>query len=107
MSMDDWYRKNLGDATWADAALQELRAQFLSRYATQGPSSSAAVFVRHETAQHLYCEVMVYFSPAAAELAKAFSAEACSAPDKTDLSLLVGEEDVWQHLLFLVQETPQ
>ena len=57
-----------------------------------------AVFTRPESEGRLYCEVIAYFSPAAAEVAKAFQAEPCGKPARVGLGLLAGDERAWSVL---------
>jgi hypothetical protein len=87
-----WFCKNLGDALLADQSLVQIRQQFVSLYQHAKPSTRRAVFMRHETAGHLYCQVVLYFSPETSELAKAVDAEPCSMPAHEDLSIFVGDD---------------
>ncbi len=57
-----------------------------------------AVFTRPESEGRLYCEVIAYFSPAAASVAKAFDAEPCLKPERTGLGLLAGDQNCWSVL---------
>jgi hypothetical protein len=43
----------------------------------------------------LYCEVIAYFSPAAASVAQAFDAEPCEKPARAGLGLLAGDPASW------------
>lgn len=90
--MSDWYSKNIGAADWADAQLQQLQEKFAALYINP---DEAAVFVRYQTVAHLHCTLVLYFSPAAAELAKTLAAQVCAQPAKAGLSLLLGDERVW------------
>ena len=51
--------------------------------------------VRHNSEGHLHCQVEVYFSPAAAFLAKEIDADPCNKPSIDGLDLLIGPEDSW------------
>ena len=46
----------------------------------------------------LHCEVMVYFSPATMEVAKAFDAQPCAKPARAGLGLLAGDTRSWSVL---------
>jgi hypothetical protein len=81
-----WYRKNLGDALLADAAMDQVRCRFV---AEAGLTSEAAIFYRHESAG-LHCELVLYFSPAAATVAQATGAKCCTRPATQGLALLAG-----------------
>jgi len=90
---ENWYTKNLGDAMLAGAALDRIKAQFLSAVQETGKSGQMAVFIRHQSEGRLHCEVSVYFTPATAVLAKAVGATPCDPPSPDDLGLLAGAED--------------
>jgi hypothetical protein len=85
-----WFTCNLGDAMLAEQSLEHIRKLFLSRCADPDSAREVAVFVRHESQGRLHCEVHVYFSPAAIEIANAFDAVPCLKPSATDLGLLAG-----------------
>ncbi len=57
-----------------------------------------AVLTRPESEGRLHCEVIAYFSPAAADIAKAFDAEPCEKPARAGLGLLIGDESSWSVL---------
>jgi hypothetical protein len=88
-----WFCKNLGDAMLADQALLRIQEQFASLYQDAPPATRAAVFIRHETTSHLYCQVILYFSPETSELAKTLDAEPCSPPAQEGLSMFAGDKD--------------
>jgi len=97
---DTWYTCNLGDAMLAGESLDRIRQLFASR-GTETEAEAAgerAVFMRHESEGRLHCEVRVYFSPAAAGVAKVFGAAACAKPAAHDLGLLAGPEAAWKTL---------
>lgn len=93
-----WYTCNLGDAMLAGEVLDEIRESCLSASDRLDKSGNMAVFVRHESEGRLHCEVHVYFSPAAADVAMAFGASACTQPSPQDLGLLAGPDSAWQAL---------
>jgi hypothetical protein len=93
-----WYTCNLGDAMLAGESLDQIRAAFLSVNKHRHASGERAIFVRHESEGRLHCEVRVYFSPAAAGVAKVFGAAACTKPSAHDLGLLAGPEAAWKTL---------
>ena len=49
-----------------------------------------AVFVRSVSEGRLHCEVIAYFSPAAADVAKTFDGQPCPKPAREGLGLLAG-----------------
>jgi hypothetical protein len=57
-----------------------------------------AVFTRPESEGRLHCEVIVYFSPAAQQVAMAFGAEPCEKPARDGLGLLAGDSGCWSVL---------
>ncbi len=93
--MSLWYGKNLGDAMLAGEHLDHIQDLYGSIYGKFKRRSNVAVFYRHESEGRLHCEVWVYFSPAAFELAKAVAAEPCQQPSINSLGLLVGPENCW------------
>lgn len=88
--MANWFCKNLGDPLLAEAALDQIKSLYTDTYATTRPVDELAIFIRHESEGRLHCEVMLYFSPAAATLARAVDAVPCAQPSPTDLGLFVG-----------------
>jgi len=102
--MTHWYALNLGDGIMAALPSAEIEARFRSAFTTSGSPPEMAVFTRPESEGHLHCEVIAYFSPAAAEVARAFDARAfdaraCAKPARAGLGLLAGAERAWS-LLF-------
>lgn len=93
-----WFTCNLGDAMLAGDSLEKIRASFPPRGDCLDEGGDMAVFVRHESEGRLHCEVHVYFSPAAAGLARVFGASACTRPSPLDLALLAGPESAWETL---------
>jgi hypothetical protein len=93
-----WYTCNLGDAMLAGESLDKIRASFPAHGDRTFEGGDMAVFVRHESEGRLHCEVQVYFSPAAAGLARTFGAIACTRPSPLDLGLLAGPESAWESL---------
>jgi hypothetical protein len=84
--MNDWFSLPLGDALTAQVTLGTIRNALTSSAAGAG----AAVFMR-QVSGPLHCEVTVYFSPAAAALARQFDATPCAAPGRRGLELLAGQ----------------
>jgi hypothetical protein len=80
--MTCWYTKNLGDAMLAGVELDTIEA--LAREL----ALADAVFTRHEAEGRLHCELVVYFAPAAAQLAEAVAARPCRPPATAGLSVL-------------------
>lgn len=97
--MNTWRSKALGDGMTAPGQSAQIEAAFLPVYAAAGSPADMAVFTRSESEGRLHCEVIAYFSPAAAEIAKAFDAGPCEKPARAELGLLAGNERAWR-LLF-------
>ena len=96
--MSSWFRKDLGDAMMAFDPLDRITDLFQAAYGIEAHGKDAAVFVRHNSEGNLHCQVEVYFSPAAASLAKKMDADPCDRPSVTGLGLLVGPQDSWSTL---------
>lgn len=95
-----WYAKELGDAAYgADHLLEEsLQPLFGEIYARDGSPPEMAVFTRLESEGRLHCELVVYFSPAAGEVARKFGAGPCIKPAPAGLTLVAGDERAWSAL---------
>jgi len=93
--MCTWFKSNLGDAMLAGESLDHIKMLFLSMYEDVGCSHEIAVFMHHESEGRLHCEVKIYFSPAAVDVAKAVGAIACKKPGSESLSLLAGSNESW------------
>lgn len=91
---ETWWCRNLGDPMLADAELARIGDEFRARFPAAPPE--AAVFLRHESSGDLHCELLVYFSPAAKQLAVAVDAEPCAKPRSMGLGLLAGAELAWR-----------
>ena len=96
--MNAWFYKSLGDAIMAAGPAEQIRAAFLSLFESEGRPSEMAVFSRTDSEGRLHCEISVYFSPAAAEVAKLFDAKPSERPLKAGLDLLAGDQDSWSVL---------
>jgi hypothetical protein len=68
--MSDWSVCNLGDAMLAQDALVEIQRRFDEAYRDAGQPQAMGLFIRHVSEGRLHCEVLVYFSPAAAAVAQ-------------------------------------
>lgn len=90
--MTCWHAKNLGDASLADASLAAIAEHFDA--APELPDH-AAIFFRHQSDGQLHCDLVVYFSPAAAVVAAAFGAARCPKPARAGLGLLAGAPAAW------------
>lgn len=93
--MPTWFSQPLGDGVWAYGPKEQICEKFAPLFAAAGAPADMAVFTRHELEGRLQCEVVAYFSPAAAVLAQAFGAQPCDKPTHHDLDLLVGELACW------------
>jgi hypothetical protein len=97
--MDTWYSISLGDGMMAAATpTTEIEEIFLPLFSAAGKPPEMAVFTRPESEGRLHCEVIAYFSPAAAAVAKALDAEPCEKPVRAGLGLLAGDERSWSVL---------
>jgi hypothetical protein len=96
--MENWFTINLGDALIAEQYLEQIKKLFYSKYRDADEPEEMAVFLRHESEGRIHCEACVYFSPAAASLAKAMEAVPCNKPANEGLSLLAGSESAWRIL---------
>lgn len=96
--MNNWYSLGLGDGMLADMPSDEIRAAFVRLFPDGQIPLGAAVFTRHESEGRLHCEVVAYFSPAAADVAEVFDAEPCQKPVRAGLGLLTGDESAWSVL---------
>ncbi len=90
----NWYSKPLGDGIWADVPSKEIARIFRPLFESAGRPAEMAVFTRHEEGS-LHCEWVAYFSPAAAEVAKAVEASPCGKPIREGLTLLAGSDECW------------
>ena len=93
--METWYSVSLGDGMMAVVPSAEIEALFMQLFTVAGSPPEMAVFTRYESEGRLHCEVMAYFSPAAWEVAKAFDAQPCEKPSRTELGLLAGDQRSW------------
>ena len=93
--MQTWFSQPLGDGVWAFAPKDAIREQFAPLFTAAGRPVDMAVFTRHELEGRLQCEVVAYFSPAAAALAQGLGAQPCEKPTHHDLDLLAGEASCW------------
>jgi len=96
--MDTWYSINLGDGIMAVTPSGEIEEIFLQSFNAAGRPPDMAVFTRYEPEGRLQCDVIAYFSPAAADVAKAFDAEPCEKPARAGLGLLAGDKSSWSVL---------
>ena len=97
--METWYSKELGDGITADMPSDEIQAAFQRSFDAVGKPSEMAVFTRLESEGRLHCELIVYFSPAAKDVAEAFDAQPCEKLSRAGLGLLAGDKLSWS-LLF-------
>ena len=100
-----WFSLPLGDGVLAFEPKEQLRTQSLALWDAAGRPASMAVFTRHVLEGRLQCEVVAYFSPAAAALARAQGARPCAAPPRSDLDLLTGSAACWA--LLFQQDPPR
>lgn len=90
--MGGWFVANLGEAPFAAALLEDVKALFRREFEIANRPPDMAMFVRHESEGRLHCELKVYFSPRAASVARAMEASPCPRPSPDGLDLLAGPE---------------
>lgn len=93
--MSFWHSKSLGDGISAAIYTVEIERVFQTMFEAVGQPVEMAVFTRREEGS-LHCEVLAYFSPAAADIARAFSAQPCEQPARQGLELLAGSPECWR-----------
>lgn len=93
-----WFSKQLGDGVWAYSLTDQIKDSFRPLFVLAGRPMDMAVFTRHESEGRLQCEVVAYFSPAAATVAHVLHARPCQKPSRSELDLLAGEPDCWAAL---------
>ena len=96
--MASWYSLSLGDGMTSGLPAAEIEEAFDRVFATNTRSPDVAVFTRPESEGRLHCEVIAYFAPAAADVAKMLDAEPCEKPARAGLGLLAGDETSWSVL---------
>lgn len=96
--MDRWYSLSLGDGVTALMSAPEIEDRFRRAFDAANEPPTMAIFTRPESEDRLYCEVIAYFSPAAADVAQAFDARPCLKPERGGLRLLAGSEEAWSVL---------
>lgn len=96
--MTTWYSLSLGDGMTSGLPATEIEEAFGRLFTADAPAPEVAVFTRPESEGRLHCEVIAYFSPAAAQIAKMFGAEPCEKPARAGLGLLAGDETSWSVL---------
>lgn len=90
--MNSWYSLSLGDGVIAGGPSAEIEERFMPLFTAAGEPLEMAVFTRPESENRLYCEIVAYFSPAAADVARACGGHPCAKPEHLGLRLLVGHE---------------
>lgn len=94
---EHWFALPLGDALTAEVRLGEIERAARQAFSGAGAPASFAVFKGHAAQHSLHCEVTVYFSPAARELAERFGAQPSTRPGRANLDLLAGDASCWQY----------
>lgn len=99
IEMNTWFSKSLGDAIYGgDGVLAKLDADAQQIFARAGDPPDMAVFTRLESEGRLHCELVVYFSPAAYQVADLLGADPCEKPGPAGLDLLAGKTACWSVL---------
>lgn len=82
----------------ADTELERIESAFDEAYGRDGGAEQAAVFIRHASEGRLHCDVILYFSPTAEDLARRMEADPCAVPPAAGLGLLKGPRTAWRLL---------
>ena len=91
-----WHSLNLGNGADAYGPTQQIIAAFFLVFHSKGDPKDMAIFSRRDARSN---DVLIYFSPAASDLAKAHSnAISCERPERDRLELLAGRQDCWDIL---------
>lgn len=93
--MSQWHNLNLGDALLAGAELERIERAFDEAYGGDPNAAGAALFLRHVSEGQLHCDVIVYFTPPARDLALRMGADPCGPPLAAGLGLLKGPRTAW------------
>ena len=95
--MDTWYSKDLGDAIYGEdwALAVALAPFFQGQFYLAGEPPEMAVFTRLESEGRMHCALVVYFSPAAHEVAREFGGSPCQKPARAGLDLFAGDTRCW------------
>ena len=96
--MEPWTFLNLGDAMLAAEPSADVEELFRTAFAAAGRPADMAVFTRPESEGRLHCEIVLYFSPSAHEVAQAAGARPCLKPARAGLGLLAGSQSAWRML---------
>ncbi|MGC3962165.1 MAG: hypothetical protein QM803_02260 [Rhodocyclaceae bacterium] len=78
-----WSSKILGDGVEALLPLRALQSEFEVHWHRAGCPAGATLYVLHAQTG-LHCQVTVYFSPAASDIASALDATPCAPPPSQD-----------------------
>ena len=89
--MSHWYTLQLGNEQQAFEPLRQIQQVFMARFLMAQPGTGRALFSHFDAAEG---RVVLFFSPAAADIAVRFRASPCDRPAQ-DLVLLAGEGDAW------------
>ena len=96
--MKSWFSKNLGDAVLARDEQDRIEKLVEPAGAHGATSGELAAFFRHEAEGRLHCELIVYFSPMTATVARSVGAKPCRRPSPNGLSLFAGSDEAWSAL---------
>jgi hypothetical protein len=104
--MDDlnaasWHRLSLGDANMADDEMDDLRIKFEQERSRAAATRGMALFRRLESRGDVHCDLVVYFPPQAAGLARRCNASPCAQPARHGLDMVIGGPEDWDLLLGL------
>lgn len=84
-----WYRLDLGDALLAEGELDDIRDRCRTAFERAGAPAGWAVYQAHVSGG-LHCKLQLFFSPAAAALARGLGARRCDELPQ-GMSLLAGD----------------
>lgn len=95
--MTTWFSLPLGDGMFAFEPKEALREQTHRAFEDADRPAHFAVFTRHELEGRLQCEVIAYFTPEAADLARSQGAKSCAPPSGQDMDWMAGDPAAAAH----------
>lgn len=85
-----WYRLDLGDALVAAPRQHEIEQHVARARSDSVDPEELALYAMWLSEGRLHCELRLYFTPAAATVARACGAVPCAPPDPGALSRIAG-----------------
>ena len=83
-----WYKLNCGDPLLSDPVVTGVIEAF-EQYRRDGQiGTGASIYSRHESRNSLHCELILYFTPETAPVARRVGARPCPVPRRRGLAPL-------------------